>query len=90
MNDDGQVSGLGNVDSVGTVHSLADDLGDPEVISRLDSIHATLQDIHNSNTEFFSHATNSTDLIIVSLGLLLGFVLGYIAVRGFFDSWTNN
>lgn len=89
MNPDGQVSGMGDVDSVGIASDTLDTVADPEVITRLDTISTALTDIHTANTDFYSSALSSTELIIVMIALMLGLIIGYIAVRGFFDSWTT-
>lgn len=91
MNEDGQISGLGDDNPSDIVYPIEAVVAgpDPEVLYRLDSIQTTLQDIHNSNLDYISSIENFSTLGIVGVGIIGGLLLGYIAARGFFDSWTN-
>ncbi|WP_323480925.1 hypothetical protein [Acinetobacter baumannii] len=91
MNENGQIPGLGDNNPPDIVYPIEAVLAgpDPEVIYRLDSIETILRDIHNSNLDYISSVENFSTLGIVGVGIIAGLLLGYIAARGFFDSWTN-
>lgn len=64
-------------------------------INLLDEINDNLTNLDNNLDDLLTYviyqnnALNMTnDLIIACLNLLAGFVIGYVAVRGFFDPWT--